>query len=98
MQIPSEEARVEELRRKLQQDGSVVIEVKVIPRARTGGVSEWMSTGALKVKVAAVPEKGKANEEVCAVLAEYLRVPRRNVEVIQGHTSQQKRVRVMALS
>jgi uncharacterized protein len=85
----------EELRRKLLRDGSLVLDVKVIPKARTGGVSELMPNGSLKVKVTAVPEKGKANAEVCAVLAAYLGVAKGNVEVILGHTSQQKRVRVL---
>jgi uncharacterized protein len=72
-----------------------VLEVKVILRARTAEVLELMANGVLKVKVTAVPEKGKANAEVCAVLAAYLDVSKRNVEVILGHTLQQKRVRVL---
>jgi len=85
----------EELRRKLLRDGSLVLDIKVIPRARSGEVSGLMTNGALKVKVTAVPEKGKANDEVCAVLAAYLGVPKRSVEVIFGRASQQKRVRVL---
>jgi len=54
-----------------------------------------MAGGVLKVKVTAIPERGKANDEVCAVLAGYLDVPKRNVQVILGHTSRQKRVRVL---
>ena len=85
----------EDLRRKLLRDGSLVLDIKVIPRARSGEVSGLMTNGALKVKVTAVPEKGKANDEVCAVLAAYLGVPKRSVEVIFGRASQQKRVRVL---
>lgn len=86
---------MEDLRRKLRHDGSLVLDIKVIPQAPTGGVSERRADGTLKVKVTAVPEKGKANDEVCAVLAAYLSVPKRNVEVILGHTSRRKRVRVL---
>ena len=85
----------EELRRKLLREGSLVLDIKVIPRARSAEVSERMANGALKVKVTAVPEKGMANDEVCAVLADYLGVPKRSVEVILGRTSRQKRVRVL---
>ena len=85
----------EELRRKLLREGSLMLDVKVIPRARAGEVLELMANGVLKVKVTAVPEKGKANAEVCAVLAAYLGVAKSHVEVILGHTSQQKRVRVL---
>jgi hypothetical protein len=90
------ESYAQELRGKLQREGSIMLDIKVIPRARNTEVSELMANGALKVKVAAVPEKGKANEEVCAVVAEYLGVPKRCVEVLLGHTSQQKRVKITA--
>ena len=53
-----------------------------------------MSDGTLKVKVAAVPEKGKANDELCAVLARHFDVGPRDVEVISGATSTRKRVRI----
>lgn len=85
----------EELRGRLLREGSLVLDVKVIPRAHAGEVSEAMAGGVLKVKVTAIPERGKANDEVCAVLAGYLDVPKRNVQVILGHTSRQKRVRVL---
>lgn len=84
----------EELRRRLLHDGTLMIDIKVIPHASSREVSEWMANGALKVKVTAAPEKGRANDEVRAVLAEYLGVPKRSVEVILGHASRQKRVRV----
>jgi uncharacterized protein len=92
--LPSISSQAEQLRRKLLREGSLVLDIKIIPRARTGQISELTANGALKIKVTAPPERGKANEEVCAVLAAYLGVPKRSVEVIVGHTSPQKRVRV----
>lgn len=53
-----------------------------------------MSDGSLKVKVAAVPEKGKANAEVCEVLARHFDVPVSQVEIVAGATSTRKRVRI----
>jgi uncharacterized protein len=85
----------EELRRKLLRDGSLVLDVKTIPRAHVAEVSELMANGTLKIKVTAAPERGKANDEVCAVLAGYLGVPKRGAEVILGHTSRHKRVRIV---
>jgi uncharacterized protein len=83
-----------ELRRKLAREGSLVLDIKAVPRSRTAEVSDVMANGVLKVKVTAAPEKGRANEEICATLAEYLEVPKRNVELIHGHSSPQKRVRI----
>jgi uncharacterized protein (TIGR00251 family) len=83
-----------DLRRRLGHEGALVLDIKAVPRSRIAEVSDVMANGALKVKVTAVPEKGRANEEICAVLAEYLGVPKRSVEVIHGHSSPQKRVRI----
>lgn len=89
-------AHAEELRRRLLQQGSVVLDIKVVPRARVAEVSDVMANGALKVKVTAAPEQGRANEELLAVLGAFLGLPRRSLELLTGHTSAQKRVRVKA--
>lgn len=70
------------------------LDVKVVPRASRSEVTGAMADGSLRVKVAAVPEKGKANEELCAVLARHFGVALREVEVISGATSTRKRVRI----
>jgi uncharacterized protein (TIGR00251 family) len=44
--------------------------IKVIPRARRTEVVGMMDDGALKVRIAAVPEDGKANRELCRYLGE----------------------------
>jgi uncharacterized protein (TIGR00251 family) len=72
----------------------MTIRVKVIPRSPRTEFAGEMADGTLKVKVAAPPEKGKANGELCAFLAQYYGVPRDAVEVISGHTAQLKLVRV----
>lgn len=70
------------------------IKVKVVPRSARSEVAGLMPDGSLKVKVAAVPEKGKANEELRAVLARHYGVPPRDVEVIAGAASTRKLVRI----
>ena len=74
---------------------SFIINVKVIPRSTASEVAGKTENGILRVKVHAVPEKGKANMEVCRVLSEYFGVPRSNVEIVSGHTSAQKRIRIV---
>ena len=87
-----------QLRRRLGHEGGLLLDIKAIPRSRTAEVSDVMANGMLKVKVTAAPEKGRANEEICALLAEYLDLPKRSVEVVHGHTSSQKRVRIRSES
>ena len=72
----------------------MVVSVKVIPRASRSEVVGEMADGTLKVKVAAVPEDGKANEELCRVLAAHYGVARNAVEVVAGKTNTRKQVRV----
>lgn len=79
---------------RLRQNGSVTLDVKVIPRSSKSEVNEVMADGALKVKLCAVPEKGHANEELNRVLAEYFGVPKSHVELLSGETSRRKRVRI----
>ena len=50
----------------------------------------------LKVRVAAPPERGRANEALVAVLREWLGA--REVEVVAGLMSREKTVRVIGVS
>jgi uncharacterized protein YggU (UPF0235/DUF167 family) len=54
-------------------------------RAGPGGMN-------LLVRVAAAPEKGKANEELVSWLSDELEVPRRELELLSGQTSRLKRI------
>lgn len=53
---------------------------------------------ALKLAVRAAPEKGKANDEVESVLAEFLGIPRKQIAVVAGQTSRRKRVQALGCS
>ena len=59
----------------------MTVRVKVIPRSASSGIVGELADGTLRVKVAAAPEKGKANEELCRVLAEHYGVARSQVSV-----------------
>jgi uncharacterized protein (TIGR00251 family) len=72
----------------------VTVHVKVIPRSRKNEVSGELADGTLKVHVTAPPEKGKANEQARSVLAGHYRVPVRAVQIVSGHSSPRKVVRI----
>lgn len=67
--------------------------VRVVPRASKSAVAGEHG-GALKVRVAAPPVEGAANEELARFLAKQFGVAARDVEVVSGHASKTKRVRV----
>lgn len=72
----------------------MTLRVKVIPRSSKNEVSGELSDGTVKVHVTAPPEKGKANEQVCAVLAAHYKVPVRAVEIVTGLCNPRKVVRI----
>ena len=74
----------------------VAIDVKVVPNAKSDAVAGLLGE-ALKVRVAAAPEAGKANKAVCRLLAERLQVDRRRVSVAAGSTSARKRIAIIGL-
>jgi hypothetical protein len=51
-----------------------------------------------KVRVAAPPENGRANEAVREVLAERLGLPRRAVTIVSGHAGREKVVELAGIS
>lgn len=48
----------------------------------------------LKMRVSAVPEKGKANKAMIAALAKMLGVPKSSIELLSGDTARQKILRI----
>jgi uncharacterized protein len=79
--------------RYTEDEGTLAFTVRVVPRAaRSEIVGEH--DGALRVRVAAPPVAGAANEELCRTIAHALGVPVRAVEIKRGHTGQTKQVRV----
>ncbi|WP_297110033.1 DUF167 family protein [uncultured Devosia sp.] len=52
------------------------------------------ATSVLRVRVAAAPDKGKANTAVIALLARTLGVPKSSVSLVNGETSRFKSIRV----
>lgn len=79
---------------KVVQHGSdVLLSVKVVPGSSRDRVMGTLGD-ALKVAVAAPPEKGAANKAVCGLIAKLLGVRVNSVTVEAGHSSPRKTIRV----
>jgi uncharacterized protein (TIGR00251 family) len=77
-----------------EKDGILTFMVRVVPRAsRSEIVGEH--DGALRVRIAAPPVDGAANEELVLTLAKAFNVPRSAVEITAGHSSKLKHLKVM---
>jgi len=68
----------------------VIIPVRAHAGARRNAII-GVRQGMLRVAVTAVPEKGKANRAIIALLSEALGIPKSAIELISGETSPQKR-------
>ena len=76
-----------------EKNGILIFKVRVVPRAsRSEIVGEH--DGALRVRIAAPPVDGAANDELVRVLARAFGVPRSAIEIAAGHASKLKTVRV----
>lgn len=81
----------------LRSDGAAVtLSLHVQPGARKTEVA-GLHGEALKIRLAAPPVDGKANECLIEFLAETLGIAKRNLKLVGGATSRAKRVRVAGL-
>jgi uncharacterized protein (TIGR00251 family) len=77
--------------------GVVRVRVRLTPKSaadRIEGVASTVEGPALKVRVRAVPENGKANAALVGVFADWLGVARSSVEVAAGGKSRCKTLAV----
>lgn len=78
-------------------DGGVTFAVRVQPRASRSGVAGELD-GALKIRLAAPPVDGEANEELIRVLAKLFDMPRAQIAIASGQTSKNKLIRIAGMS
>lgn len=79
---------------QLKSTGILMLSIKVRPSAHHTRVKGVLADGTIKIDIAAVPEDGKANEELVRFLAGELGVGKGNVELVSGHTAARKVVRI----
>ena len=72
-----------------------VLHLAVVPGARRTG-ADGLHDGCLRVRLAAPPVEGKANERLLAWVAAELGLPRRAVRLLRGDTARRKTIEVDA--
>ena len=76
----------------------IKLSVKVTPKASSDRIQGWAEdedgaqglSRVLKIAVTAVPEDGKANKAVIALLAKRLKLPKSAIEITSGATDRRK--------
>ena len=76
---------------------STLLTLRVAPKSSQDAVVGWHG-GALKIKVRAAPENGRANAAVIKLLSAALGVPQKSVVIESGETSRHKCVRIHGLA
>jgi uncharacterized protein (TIGR00251 family) len=75
----------------------VILAVKVAPKASNNAIAGW-ENGELKVRLNAVPEKGKANEELISFLAKSWKLPLRSLFILSGERGRHKKLLIRGIS
>lgn len=70
--------------------------VKVIPKSPKTELVEIMADGenTLKIRLKAVPEKGKANTELIRFLSKEMNIPKETISIISGKTDHLKLLKI----
>ena len=79
-------------------DDAVVLAIHVTPKAGANAIGNLQAAAdgshALKVRVTQPPDKGKANKAVISLLAKRLGFAKSALEIVAGHTSRDKLIRI----
>lgn len=71
----------------------MIFQVKITPNAHKNEIV-GRKEGILNIRIKSVPEKGRANEELVDFLAECLDIAKSKIEIVSGHTSRLKKIRI----
>lgn len=81
---------------RVQPDG-LLLSVKLQPRASSNEIGEPLGSE-LRIKVTAPPVDAAANEALLRLLADTLDCPRSRIELVRGHTSRHKVIKLHGLN
>ena len=79
------------------QGDAVLLSIKLQPRASANEIGEALGNE-LRIKVTAPPVDAAANEALLRLLADHLDCPRGRIELVRGHTSRHKTVKLHGFS
>ena len=70
------------------------LRVKVIPKSPKSEIVDEMADGTLKIRIAAPPEKGKANAELIKFLSKHFSVNKDQISIISGKSDPLKLIKI----
>ena len=78
-------------------DEGILLRLHIQPRASKSEVAGTHGD-CLKIRLKAPPVEGKANSELIKFLSKLLGLPKNNIEIISGHASRRKTVKLAGIT
>ena len=85
---------IESAKNRLHQEGSVVLSVRIHPRAKQTAFKELLEDGSIKIAIKSAPEDGRANQELIKFLSEIFEIPPSQIEILSGFAARMKMIRI----
>ena len=85
---------LEQLQAKLKSGSLIRFKVKVIAKSKRNEIVGVLEPDIVKIKIAAVAEKNKANTKLVKYLSEIFNVSKSNISIISGPTSPLKIIQI----
>lgn len=83
-----------ELLEQYEKEKKITLNIKVITKSNETKIVDKLGENKIKVKVSAVPEKGKANKELIRYFASVFKVKKSQVKIIIGETNNEKVIEI----
>ena len=77
-------------------DGHILVDIEVQPESKKSGITgfnDWRNR--LSISVSAQAKDGKANQAVMHVLSKIFELDKSAIEIVSGHTSRMKKVKII---
>jgi len=72
----------------------MLLTIHATPNAKKTEITGWLDDNTVKIKIAAPPKEGKANQELIRFLAEYYKKPKSSIKIVRGAMTKIKQVEV----
>ncbi len=89
------ETLVSSLKAQLEKDGQLRLRLKIVPKSSKTEIVGMLGEDVVKIRIAAVPAKNKANMELIRFLSDTFNVPKSNCTIASGPTAPLKIVDIL---
>ncbi len=86
---------LKKLKQLLSEKGEINLKIKINPTKPRTEIKQVMADGTIKIDIAALAQKGRANRELIRYLAEEFGVSKGNIKIISGTGQRLKLVKIV---